>query len=220
MEANKLMLKGLLIAVLGLGLMLAGCAKINQSGEDGQMDLCITAPSQSQSPDDIGPQPFNLTHHPYPEGADYPPEGYQFVPLDGSRTNRSTDDPYDDEWVADKINKSKGGSVWMSGCESGIVIEPWALPYSSWIAMTRPSDDEPWIEFEPHGLVFNSSQYAQVSYDEYVLPPGVDPEDFSVWYWNDELNEYEYIGGIVHPEEGYIEFDIDHFSRYIVACQQ
>ncbi len=40
----------------------------------------------------------------------------------------------------------------------------------------------------------------------------------TVWYWNEEEEVYEFIGGINHVPEQYIEYDINHFSRYVVAA--
>lgn len=219
MEDRRLLLRGPLIAIMASGLMLGGCAQIDGTNEGHWTDSGIYAAPPVETPNDEELPPFDLTHYPYPDGANYPPEGYQFVPLAGGILDRAVDDPYNDEWETAHIIKSQGGELWMSDCETGIVIEPWGLPNSSWIAITRPAADEPWVEFEPHGLVFNSSQYAQISYDKYGLPGGVNPEDLTVWYWNEELEAYELIGGVVNLEEAYMAFDIEHFSRYIVACQ-
>lgn len=215
MEREKLMLNGLLVAVLGLGLMLAGCAKINQEEDSGQMDASLTA--AAPSPEDMQPPPFDLTRYDYPEAADYPPEGYQFVPI-GANFSRGCDD-YDD-WEFGIVWVWWGGDVFLDDSETGIVVGPYGIPrWAAWIAVTRPYEDEPWVQFEPHGLVFTESQTARISWAECGLPDGMDPEDFTVWYFHEEINEYEYMGGVVYPEEQYVEYDIDHFSRYVIASK-
>ena len=189
---------------LALGLFLGGCSEI------GQQDSTITGSSNSN--EEI---PFNLTHHQYPEAANYAPEGYQLINI-VAPTNRSVNLYFDFD-VAEMINQSKGGDVMEEN--TGITIGAWGLPNSSWIGFTFPEDDEPWIDFEPHGMVFNSTQNARISFAGCEFPEGVDPQDLTVFYWNEELEEYEYIGGTLYPELEYLEYDIDHFSRYIVASR-
>lgn len=93
------------------------------------------------------------------------------------------------------------------------------MPYDSWITITKPLPEEPWVEFEPHGMVFDIPQTVEVTlyYEGCVLPPGVVVEDLEVWYWNEELGEYEYIGGYNDVENERITFYLDHFSRYVIA---
>lgn len=217
MEATNVKQKMLLIAILAIGLMIGGCSQLNSDNPEGNGDLGITGSTAEGQ--EIVP-PFNLTHYPYPEAADNPPDGFLLIPIGVTPAERSVDDPYGDEWAADMINKSKGGEIWLDDDMSGIVIEPWGVPNSGWIALTRPDSVEPWIEFEPHGLVFESPQVARVSYAGYGLPEGIDPNDLTIWYWIEESGEYEYIGGTVYPDEEYVEFNIEHFSRYIVAGQE
>jgi len=215
MESRKLNLKILLVIVLGLGFVLSGCSRSFDADSDRSADLGINSPAEEGT--EI-PQ-FSLTRHQYPEAANYPPTGYEFLQLGICSALRVTNGPYDDEWVAVVINKSQGGELWLMDCVSGIIIEPWGMPKSGWIALTIPTEDEPWIEFEPHGLVFNYSQVARISWAECGLPEGVQPEDLTVWYYHEEIDEYEYIGGTIYPELEYIEYPIDHFSRYVIAYQ-
>lgn len=122
------------------------------------------------------------------------------------------------DWVFTYVYRGVGAELWYEG--SGIVIQPNGAPYSTWIAMTEPNPEGPWVEFEPHGLYFTKGQYARISYKDCPMPDGVSAEDLEVWYWNDELGKYELIGGNNNLTEQYIEFDIEHFSRYVVAGEE
>lgn len=219
MESKKSILSALGIAALGLSLILGGCSQFEPPDNDGSRDLSLTASPRPTSPDDMEPPPFNLTRYQYPESANCPPEGYEFVPIGAHRTVRSTDFPGGDDWEIGIIWYWWGGEVLLDD-DSGIEVGSYAIPYwATWVAVTRPDSAEPWIEFEPHGLVFNYSQVARISWAECVLPEGVQPEDLTVWYYHEEIDEYEYIGGTVYPELQYIEYPIDHFSRYVIAYQ-
>lgn len=203
-----------LILIIGFSLILGGCSQLNKEENETGSDLSFS--STPSSPDEVPIPPFDLTHYQYPEKANYAPEGYQLIPLSVSTPERAT---MDDDWACGLIFYWWGGDVFLDDNETmGIDVGSYGIPYFvKWIAVTRPEETEPWIEFEPHGLVFNYSQTARVSWADCGLPPGVEPEDVTVWYWNEELNEYEYIGGTVYPEDQYIEYDIDHFSRYVIA---
>ena len=223
MEAKKTILWSFMIIGLGLGLLLGGCAQINPSDED-QGGSAVTSPTEPPPSIDgrFGgmlagksndmPPPCDLTRHVYPTSADLPPDGYVFVDLGADNT------PSGDDWVKTYIWRDKGGQLWLD--ESGIVIQPFGVPYSTWIAMTKPLPNEPWVEFEPHGLYFTWPQYARISYAGCQLPGDIEPEELEIWYWNEELGKFEYIGGRNNLDEEYIEFDIEHFSRYVVAGQQ
>ncbi len=203
METKKLLI-GLLF-IIALGALLMGCSELSPTGS-GQ--------SAAESNEPI--PPMNLTHYAYPEAANYPPAGYQFVRLGANSTARSTNDPYNGFDASEHVIQSQGGSMWDGG--SGIEIAPWGVPNSVWIAMTQPNPDEPWVEFEPHGLVFEGAQVARISYVGCEFPAGVQAGELTIWYWNEELGVYEYIGGVNHPDEQYIEYSIEHFSRYVVAA--
>jgi hypothetical protein len=182
--------------------------------------------------------PFNLTRHQYPEAASLPPDGYQLVQLGVKSQNRAIDDggydPFwdDDDWnffdffdfywgnqAAKYVRKHQDAKLKLQ--RNKIHLKKGCVPYDTWITMTKPVPGEPWIEFEPHGLEFDQKQTVKVKiyYGDCELPEGIEPEDLEVWYWNEELGEYEYIGGMNKVNKRWIEFYIDHFSRYVVACQ-
>lgn len=229
MKAKKLNLKALLIVTLAVGLILAGCARITPPEEEGSPEaLSITAPSAPN--DDVAAPPFNLTRHQYPEAASMPPEGYQLVQLGVKSLSRSTYgdgddddydivDPADGIWAGKFVKRHRDKKIKLK--KNMIHLKKGCVPYDTWIIMTKPVENEPWVEFEPHGLVFDKPQTVKVkiSYEDCLLPEGVQPEDLEVWYWNEELGEYEYMGGTNKINKQKIEFYIDHFSRYVVACQ-
>ena len=64
---------------------------------------------------------------------------------------------------------------------------------------------------------FNFPQRARMSYAGCTLPPNVQPGDLEIWYWNEALNVYEYIGGDNDENHQRINFYLNHFSRYVVA---
>ncbi|RJP82324.1 MAG: hypothetical protein C4524_00815 [Candidatus Zixiibacteriota bacterium] len=159
---------------------------------------------------EIAAPPAGWTPHQYPAAANCPPPGYQFLTRDPG-TARVTDE----EWASAMIHQSKGGELWIGN--TGIAISPWVIPNSQWMYLGLTSPVELWVEFETHGLVFDSPQYARISYAGWTPPEGVTYDQLVVWYWNDELGVYELIGGTNNVQEQYLEFGIGHFSRYIVA---
>lgn len=234
MKTRKRILNLLVIALMGLGLLLAGCSELNHDGATVN-DSNPVAPKDglTQPQDDLYNNsargtldgeggdsesgrklpPMDLTRYEYPAEANIPPPGYQFVEI-GQNNPGTTEDG----WVYTYIRAALGGELWLNG--NGLVIEAYGVPYNTWIAMTEPMPDEPWVEYEPHGLVFTSPQYARISYAGCELPAGMNPDDLEIWYWNEKLGQYEYVGGDNHIEEEYIEFDIEHFSRYVVAGEE
>ncbi|MCX6640765.1 MAG: hypothetical protein NTW14_09835 [bacterium] len=223
MTAKNLTIQMMLVALLSLGLLLTGCTKVEEiSSETGNSSL--VAPT-----DDLNQEtpPLEITHYQYPEAANNPPPGYQFIHLTTPDPVRVIDDPpqfVGPNYIYKFINKSQGGSVWLSkGAPipanptfSGVVFSPWGLPYSTWIGIYQPDLDEPWVEYEPHGIYFNGAQHGHINFSDCDLQ-NVEPEDLTIWYWNEQLNEYEYIGGTVNLAQEYIEFNLYHFSRYVVA---
>ncbi|RJP82322.1 MAG: hypothetical protein C4524_00805 [Candidatus Zixiibacteriota bacterium] len=189
------------LALLWVGMM-TGCS-----------ELAPTAPGTTfAEPDTTNPPPCDLTHYAYPEAASLPPAGYQFI----ARPARTLDDGYD--WAIGVVWNWWGNEIWLDDAVTGIDVGANGLPcFATWVGVYRPDLEDLWVEFEPHGLVFTSSQRARISYAGCTLPQGVTAENLTVWYWHEEIGVYELIGGVNHPVEQYFEFDIDHFSRYIVA---
>jgi hypothetical protein len=198
---KKMMLVlGLLIGLSAVFMM--GCSRSNP-----------VAPGNAQNNSLETVSPNTITPYQYPEAANYPPPGYQFIALVNPEEVTLSD-----YWNFSYINKNNGGTVWLSA--SNIRIYPNGLPYNSWIGIGKESWTSPWLEFEPHGLVFNFPQRVRMSYAGCTLPPNVEPEDLTIWYWNEELNVYEYIGGDNDEDHQRITFYLNHFSRYVVAAPE
>lgn len=191
---------------LGAGLVLMGCSELGPTDPNANTTTSVN----EEIP------PCNLTHYNYPAAASLPPPGYQFIQIGANNANRTIADLQNGLDETELIIKSQGGDMWDNG--SGIMIDPWGVPNSIWIGMTRPDQDEPWIDFEPHGLMFTGTQTARISYAGCSLPPGIPVGDLVVLYWNEEQGIYEYIGGYNNVQEQYIEYPINHFSRYVVAA--
>ena len=216
MEKRMLIMRSIVIMTLALGLFLGGCSEI------GQQDSGITSSTSASAPDTTELGPFNPTRHQYPEAANYAPSGYQLINI-GVSNSRATSDGGcggDDDYAYGPVFYYWGGEVWLDDDETaGLDIGSYAIEnWGMWVVVYKPDEDEPWLEFEPHGTVFQYSQIARVSYEDCDLQ-GVPEEEMTIFYWNEETEEYEYIGGTVNTEEDYIEYDIDHFSRYVVASR-
>ncbi|RJP82323.1 MAG: hypothetical protein C4524_00810 [Candidatus Zixiibacteriota bacterium] len=166
-------------------------------------------PTDSSTSDLAMNPPQNPPRHDYVEPA-APPPGYAY-PTRNPNYHRVDDIPSASAFIV----ASLGGECWLNG--SGVVIQPNAISSDQWIFLYEPSENELYMEFENHGLVFDGAQYARISYAGWNPPQGTSQEDLVVWYWNAEELTWEYIGGNNNVSGQYIEFDIYHFSRYIVA---
>lgn len=192
---KKIIMIGSLLVILAVGLLMNGCSRTGPT-EPGTIDSAPQAQTSKSAP--------------------------VFVPIGN---NRQTDGSLPGSnllsgvnFVFDFMTKELGGQLWLDG--HGIVIAPNGLPYDTRIALAVPYPGEAVVDFEPHGLVFTSPQYARISYTGCELPPGISANDLAVWYYNEVSGEYECIGGNNNLLGQYIEFSIEHFSRYIVAGQQ
>jgi hypothetical protein len=201
METKKMMSFGLVI-LLGLG-FLTGCSNLSPNGSG----TASSAPDGGPTP-----PPNTLTPYQYPPEAEVPPAGYHFVALVPETEDPSLD--HQMSWAY--IYKPYGGQVWLQG--SGVVIQPNGVPYSTWISITKETSWTPWVDYGPHGLIFNGAQNARMNYAGCYLGPGVTPQNLTIWYWNETTNLYEYIGGTNNPQMQCIEYQIYHFSRYVVAA--
>jgi hypothetical protein len=213
METRKMMVIGLLMAGLAL---LIGCS--NQSPTDpGIAQQGGIDPGNVQQGEMAQQASMNLTDPPnlprpyaYPPKAYLPPAGHKFL-----QRNPKSPILEDDLYATMMINRAKGGTLWLD--RNFICILAWAIPHSQWISICQPNPAELIIDFETHGLTFSGPQLARISYVDYIIPPGLLPEDLMVWYWNSEIGVYEFIGGVNNTQAKYIDFNINHFSRYVVA---
>ncbi len=214
----------LVMAIVILGLA-SGCSELSQTDDGQSGDLGINSPSATEGV----PPPFVYEPYQFPEAASQPPPGRQIINLamkvDNPNPSLSSNDndfdicnPPDSIWAGKYVQEGQNKTIKLQKNE--LKLKSDCVPYPAWITMTKPVANEPWVEFEPHGMVFDLPQTVEVKlyYEDCVLPPGVEPEDLEVWYWNEELEVYEYIGGENNLSSQYIKFYLDHFSRYVVAA--
>ncbi len=73
-------------------------------------------------------------------------------------------------------------------------------------------------EFGPHGLVFNSPVEVQLSYKKADLEDFKE-EDLKLFYYNEETELWELIGGEVDEKKKLVIAFLDHFSRYAIGAE-
>ena len=73
-------------------------------------------------------------------------------------------------------------------------------------------------EFGPHGLVFNSPVEVQLSYKKADLQ-GFNEKDLKLFYYNEETELWELIGGEVDEKKKIVIGFLDHFSRYAIGAE-
>ncbi len=73
-------------------------------------------------------------------------------------------------------------------------------------------------EFGPHGLVFNSPVEVQLSYKKADLQ-GIEEVDLMIFYYNEETELWEFIGGEVDEKKKIVIAFLDHFSRYAIGAE-
>ncbi|MBU1938035.1 hypothetical protein KKG05_11605 [bacterium] len=176
---------------------------------------------------------FHPVIYHYPEAADYPPAGYQLINFHNMRptVHLDGDNEYDTTWVyvdggevyegvARFIEFSHGGKVKWNKSEVKIHHRAWQNHSDDlWISMIRTDPPQPWMDFGPHGLIFDKDIKIKIYYDECELPEGVDPEDLELFYWNEETEEWENHTDKNDTNHMYLQGKTDHFSRYIIAAR-
>ncbi len=73
-------------------------------------------------------------------------------------------------------------------------------------------------EFGPHGLVFNSPVEVQLSYKKADLK-GINEKDLKLFYYNEETELWELIGGEVDKRKKIVIAFLEHFSRYAIGAE-
>jgi len=73
-------------------------------------------------------------------------------------------------------------------------------------------------DFGPHGLVFNSPVEVKLSYKKADLQ-GIEEEDLKLFYYNEETELWEFIGGEVDEKKKIVIAFLDHFSRYAIGAE-
>ncbi len=210
------------IAIFALLSLLVGCSRFGD----------VLGP-QSSNNTEAASGTFEPVIYDYPEAANYAPEGYQLINFHNMKAtiHMDGDNEYDTTWtyvdggqvyegVARFLEHRHGGKVKWNKSEVKFHKRAWQNHSEDlWISMIRTSPPQPWIDFGPHGLIFDKEIKIKIYYDECELPEGVEPEDLELFFWNEETGEYE-----LHTERNdtnhrYIKGRTDHFSRYILAAR-
>lgn len=125
------------------------------------------------------------------------------------------------------IRKDKGGKVEVGDKECGkskldfkkndlpldVTIEFLWAPNDTLLGLLNN------LEFGPHGLQFNNPVECKLSYKMGDLT-GIEEDSLKVFYYNDETEMWELIGGTVNKEKKYVDVFLHHFSRYAVAISR
>lgn len=74
------------------------------------------------------------------------------------------------------------------------------------------------LEFGPHGTIFKVPVRVQLSYKRADLT-GIDETELKVYYFNEDTDLWEFIGGEVDTENKIVIVYLDHFSRYAIGTE-
>lgn len=99
---------------------------------------------------------------------------------------------------------------------SKLVFEPNALPEDMTITITYWIDEYFEGVFDPHGTQFNEPVRVELSYRNADLT-GIDENDLKIYYYNESLNIWEYVGGEIDAENKLVICYLEHFSRYAIV---
>lgn len=98
---------------------------------------------------------------------------------------------------------------------SELVFLPGDLPADTTIVFGW--DSQGYItDLGPHGIVFNGPVVIRLSYKDADLT-GVNEDNLRIWYYDEQANEWELIGGTVNKNEKLVEGTVEHFSRYAIG---
>jgi len=125
-----------------------------------------------------------------------------------------------------KIKAKKGGTIEVGNREYGesrIIFKKNDLPEDITISFegTAAGTFEGMLnglEFGPHGLVFNSPVEVQLSYKKADLQ-GIKEKDLKLFYYNEETELWEFIGGEVDENKKIVIGFLKHFSRYEIGAE-
>jgi len=125
-----------------------------------------------------------------------------------------------------KINAKRGGTIEVgdrSYGKSSIIFKKNDLPKDMTISFEWTTGGTfqgmlNGLEFGPHGLVFNSPVEVQLSYKKADLQ-GIKEGDLKLFYYNEETELWEFIGGEVDKRDEIVTGFLDHFSRYAIGAE-
>lgn len=116
------------------------------------------------------------------------------------------------------ITESAGGTIIVGDETSGyssLNFMPGDLNNNTMITF-RWDTDNYIAEFAPHGIYFNNPVRLDMSYKTADLS-AINEETLRIWYYNENEQAWELIGGEVNTEEQEVSAYINHFSRYALA---
>ncbi len=107
--------------------------------------------------------------------------------------------------------------------QSKIFFEPFDLSEDmtirfEWRASTTLEGVLNNAEFGPHGTNFNNPVRVELSY-KLVDLSGVEEDSLRVFYFNEESNLWEFVGGEVDKAKQVVIAYLDHFSRYAIGAE-
>ena len=68
----------------------------------------------------------------------------------------------------------------------------------------------------PHGIVFQKPCTMKMSYKGADLT-GIDESEICAWYWNEDMELWEYVDAKVNVAQKTVEFELSDFSRYALG---
>jgi hypothetical protein len=123
-------------------------------------------------------------------------------------------------FYASKFIKAKdGGKIELGDGDFGkskIVFEKYDLPYDETIEFEWAADGTIDGTFAPHGIYFNNPVRVEFSY-KLADVDGFNEDDLRVFYFNEDTQIWEYVGGEVDTHDKVVVVYLEHFSRYAVA---
>jgi hypothetical protein len=120
--------------------------------------------------------------------------------------------------VKQYISENEGGTIVAGDEVSGYMsldFMPGDLNYDT-IIIFKWDTNNFGAEFAPHGISFNNPVRLNLSYKTADVS-AIDEESIRLWYYNENENNWELVGGDVDTEEKEVSTYISHFSRYALA---
>lgn len=119
------------------------------------------------------------------------------------------------------IKAKKGGSIQIGDKISGkskIIFKKNDLNADATISFAWQVDGKMIgdVVFSPHGIRFNTPVELELSYKAAKLD-NVNEDKLAIYYYNDNLHEWEFVGGELDKKKKIIRGHLKHFSRYAVG---
>lgn len=117
------------------------------------------------------------------------------------------------------ITASQGGEISFGKVrfgESRIIFQPYDLPEDLLISIEWGLGNFCEGIFGPHGTWFNQPVRVELSYKNADLT-GINEEDLRIYYFNENTNIWEAVGGTVDTNNKIVIAYLEHFSRYAIV---